>query len=120
MNPEDFEDIFEQYEEVMEYMLENSYIEEIGIDEDGEPIYKMSPEMMKDFPDIFNAHMEVTNELLFSVWQKGYVEMTMTEDGEWLIIPTDVTLNYEEIPNLTKEERLLLWELSEMKKRDYQ
>jgi hypothetical protein len=44
----------------------------------------------------------------------------MTEDGEWLIIPTDVTLNYEEIPNLTKEERLLLWELSEMKKRDDQ
>jgi hypothetical protein len=116
--PDDFSS--EEYEEMMDYMIKNNYIQSVGIDEDGEPIYKMTQDLIEDYPDIFEAHMEFTNELLFSVWQKGYVEMTMTEDGEWIIIPTDVTLNYEEIPNLTKEERLLLWELSEMKKRDDQ
>jgi hypothetical protein len=116
--PDDFS--IEEYDEMMDYMIKHNYIQSVGIDEDGEPIYKMTQDLIEDYPDIFEAHMEFTNELLFSVWQKGYVEMTMTEDGEWLIIPTDVTLNYEEIPNLTKEERLLLWELSEMKKRDDQ
>lgn len=108
----------DEYDDIMGYMLENDYISICGIDEDGEPVYKMTKNLISDFPEIFEAHMEVTNELVFSVWQKGYIEMTMTEDGEWVIIPTDVTLNYEEIENLTKDEKLLLWEISEMKKRD--
>lgn len=110
----------DEYEYLMEYMIENNYVSICGLDEDGEPIYKMTKDLIEDYPEIFEAHMEVTNELVFSVWQKGYLEMTMTEDGEWLIIPTDVTLNYEEIEDLTKDEKLLLWEISEMKKRESQ
>lgn len=117
MDPEFFDDeLFEQYEEVMEYMLENNYIEQVGVDEDGEPIYRMSPQMIQDFPDIFDAHMQVTNEILFSVWQKGYVEMTMTPDGEWLVVPTEETYKFDELDDLSKEERLLLWEITEMKR----
>lgn len=117
MGPEDFEEMFEQYEEIMEYMLENKYVEQVGIDEDGDPIYKMSPKMLKDFPDIFNAHMEVTNELLFSVWQKGYLEMSIDEKGEWIVLPTEATSHFEDFEDLSKEERLLLWEITEMQKR---
>lgn len=103
----------EDLQEIFFYMLENGYMEEVGYDFTGEPIYRMTSKMIKDFPDLFQAHMEATNETIFSLWQKNLLEMKMTEDGEWTVLPTYNTFNYQDLNvDLETEEILLLEEIA--------
>jgi hypothetical protein len=43
--------------------------------------------------------------------------MTIAPNGEWIVVPTEATSHFEEFEDLSKEERLLLWEITEMQKR---
>ena len=119
------EEEYEEYEinegdmdSMFEFMLENGYIEIVTVDKTGEFVYKMTPRMINDFPEIFEEHMELTNELVFSAWQKGFLEMTMDDSANWTIIPSEKTAKYKEYEDeLTNEEYLLLWEINEMMKK---
>jgi hypothetical protein len=116
------EDSFDPYEmseedipDVMMFMLDNGYIDIVGVDDDGEAVYKMTDRMLNDFPEIFEEHLEETNNLVFSVWQKGLLEVVMNEDATWEIQPNAKTKNYEKYSDrITKEEKLLLWEVNQM------
>ena len=112
---EDYEFYQEEADGIFEFMLENGYIEIVTVDKAGDFVYKMTPRMIKDFPEIFEEHMEITNELVFSAWQKGFLEMTMDENANWTIIPSEKTSKYKEYEDdLTNEEYLLLWEINQM------
>lgn len=109
----------EEMQEVFEFLLSNGYIEVATIDQYGELVYKMTPRMIQDFPEIFEEHMEFTNNLVFSVWQKGLIEMSLDEEKGWNIIPSEKTPNYEDYADdLTDEEMLLMWEINQMIDRD--
>ena len=99
------------------YMIENDYIVVVGIDRHGENVYRMTKKMIKDFPEVFEDHLAMTNELVFAAWQKDLVDVTMTEDGEWRIKANEKTLKFEEMSDqLTDEEYLLLMEISRLNK----
>lgn len=101
--------------EMFEFMLENGYIEEVNIDSYNEVVYKMTHKMINDFPEIFKEQTHLTNELVFSVWQKGFIEMTMGDDMQWTIIVCDKTEKYEMfLDELTDDESLLMWEINQM------
>jgi hypothetical protein len=103
----------EDLREIFYYLLDNGYMEEVGYDFTGEPIYKMTPKMLTDFPDLFEAHLAATNETIFALWQKGLLEMNMTSDGEWTVMPTHNTFHYNELDiELQTEEVLLLDEIA--------
>lgn len=113
---DEYEEIsYEEIEDMFGYLLENGYIETVMLDKYGDPVYKMTPKMIRDFPQAFEEHMQFTNNLVFSVWQKGLLEMTMDEEKGWTIIPNQATKNYEDFEDiLTDEEMLLLWEINNM------
>jgi hypothetical protein len=59
--------------------------------------------------------MSFTNELIFDLWTKGFVEVNMDNDAKWRILPNEKTFkfrDYEE--DLTHEEWLLMEEINEM------
>lgn len=101
---------YEDIEYIFMFMLENGYMEEVGLDSSGEPIYRMTPLMYQDFPDLFDQHMQATNEVIFSLWQKNMLEMNMDSNGEWTVIPTDNTLNYKNVDVELEEEEIYLLE----------
>jgi hypothetical protein len=110
---DDFEIEDEDIQEIFIFMLQNGYMEAIGLDSFGEPVYRMTPKMIRDFPDLFDAHLEATNEVIFALWQKGLLEMNMNNDGEWIVVPTYSTFNYKDIDvDLNQEEILMLEEIS--------
>ena len=112
ITPEEMDDLFD-------YLLDNGYIQVATIDHNGDTVYRMTPKMMIDFPEIFEDHMQFTNELVFSVWQKGFIEMTIDEEKGWNIIPCEKTPLYENyLDELTEEERMLMWEINQMMERD--
>jgi hypothetical protein len=118
---DDFDIEDEDIQEIFMFMLENGYMEEIGIDITGEPVYRMTPKMIRDFPDLFDAHLSATNEVIFNLWQKGMLEMNMNNEGEWVVVPTYSTFNYMDMNvDLDQEEILMLEEIAriELEKRD--
>jgi hypothetical protein len=118
---DDFEIEDEDIQEIFIFMLQNGYMEVIGVDSFGEPLYKMTHKMIRDFPDLFDAHLEATNEVIFGLWQKGLLEMNMNNDGEWIVVTTYSTFNYKDMDvDLDQEEILMLEEISriEFEKRD--
>jgi hypothetical protein len=118
---DDFDIEDEDIQEIFMFMLENGYMEEIGIDITGEPVYRMTPKMIRDFPDLFDAHLSATNEVIFNLWQKGMLEMNMNNEGEWVVVPTYSTFNYMDMNvDLDQEEVLMLEEIAriEFEKRD--
>ena len=118
---DDFDIADDDIQEIFMFMLENGYMEEIGIDITGEPVYRMTPKMIRDFPDLFDAHLSATNEVIFNLWQKGLLEMNMNNEGEWVVVPTYSTFNYMDMNvDLDQEEVLMLEEIAriEFEKRD--
>jgi hypothetical protein len=118
---DDFDIEDDDIQEIFMFMLENGYMEEIGIDITGEPVYRMTPKMIRDFPDLFDAHLSATNEVIFNLWQKGMLEMNMNNEGEWVVVPTYSTFNYMDMNvDLDQEEILMLEEIAriEFEKRD--
>lgn len=110
----------EDIHEIFVFMLQNGYMEEVGIDSTGEPVYRMTTKMIRDFPDLFDAHLSATNEVIFSLWQKGMLEMNMNLEGEWVVVPTYSTFNYMDMDvDLDQEELLMLEEIAriELEKR---
>jgi hypothetical protein len=63
---DEFEIEDEDIQEIFIFMLQNGYMEEIGIDITGDPVYRMTPKMIRDFPDLFDAHLSATNEVIFN------------------------------------------------------
>lgn len=118
---DDDDDISEDdIQEIFIFMLQNGYMEQVGIDSTGEPVYRMTTKMVRDFPDLFDAHLAATNEVIFSLWQKGMLEMNMNSEGEWIVVPTYSTFNYMDMNvDLDSEELLMLEEIAriELEKR---
>lgn len=76
--PEDIADIFD-------YMIEMGYMKVVGLTEDGVPLYKFSAELLA-MPEFYAIHEQITNDILFNIWNKGYIEMNpVDEDGNWNI-----------------------------------
>ena len=73
----------EEIAEMFEYLISEGYIEVIGETVSGEPLYKFSKELM-EIPEFMEVHQAITNDLLFNIWNKGFIEMNpMNEDGDW-------------------------------------
>ena len=73
----------EEIAEMFEYLISEGYIEVIGETVSGEPLYKFSRELM-EIPEFMEVHQAITNDLLFNIWNKGFIEMNpMNEDGDW-------------------------------------
>lgn len=106
---------YDDDEEFFLDLLENGYIEMVMFDErTGEPVYKMTKKMIEEFPEVFQEHMSFTNELVFSVWQKGFLEVTMLDDGSWNILPNEKTKVFRDYEDeLTNEEWTLMAEIND-------
>jgi hypothetical protein len=75
----------EDISRVIDYLLENGLMEEIAQSEDGTPLYRFSEELL-DMPEFAEIHEALTNDMLFNIWQKGYIEMyPINEEGDWKI-----------------------------------
>jgi hypothetical protein len=113
---EDFEEFFEYGEEdLFFYMLENGYLVMAGLDKNNEPLYRMTQKMIEDFPDLFHEHMSFTNELIFDLWTKGFVEVSMDDEAKWRILPNEKTFKFKDHEEeLTDEEWLLMEEINDM------
>lgn len=72
----------EALDEIISMLVEMGALALSGQSEDGEPIYKVTPECQEIFPDFYELHQSDVNTTLNSLWQLGIVEVEFDENGE--------------------------------------
>lgn len=98
-------------EELVEYLLSIGALEYVFDDEDGEPIYRLTPDAKDLVPELYEEHTKDFNSVVFSLWRKNFIDVVFDEDGEPLIGINDNTINEDMVKELGREEREALQEI---------
>lgn len=73
----------EEISDIIKHMVDEGLMEIVNYTEDGEPLYRFSEELLS-MPEFLEIHESITNDILFNIWNKGFIEMNpVNEDGDW-------------------------------------
>lgn len=98
-------------EDLVEYLLSIGALEYIFDDEDGEPVYRMTPEAKDIVPNLYEDHMKDFNAVVFSLWSKDMLDVVFDDDGEPMIGISSNSLDEKKVKQLDKQEREVLQEI---------
>lgn len=81
MDDEDISMEFEDDDEFVDFLIEMCVLEEEGLDEDGEILYKYNFEKMKEvMPQLYEEIMEGVNEKMLNLYEMGLVTVEYDEN----------------------------------------
>ena len=75
-----FEPSEDNLDEIFNIMLSLGALEISGIDDDNEPIYRVTEKCKDLFPEFYAMHQETVNQITFELWKLGVVDITFHED----------------------------------------
>jgi hypothetical protein len=75
-----FEPNEEDIDELFDAMLAIGALEIIDIDDDNEPIYRVTEKCKDLFPEFYAMHQETVNQITFDLWKLGVVEIIFYDD----------------------------------------
>lgn len=96
---------------MIQYLLSIGALEHVFDDEDGDPVYRMTPEAQDMVPDLYEEHIKEFNVVVFSLWEKEMLDVTFDEDGSPMIGINENSLNEEMYDKLERDEREALQEI---------
>ncbi len=115
--PFDDEDFYEEefdqekLDDIMEYLIQDGYLLETGLDENGEALYQTTQKFSRDFPDMFQEQISETNVTIYELWMMGLLDVTVREDvNDWVVIVTDKTMNCD-LDLLTRDQKNVIMQL---------
>ena len=113
-NNEDFyEEDFDQdrLDDLMKYLIEDGYLLETGLDENGEALYQTTQKFSEDFPDMFEEQISETNITIYELWMMGLLDVTVKEEiNDWVVIVTDKTMNCD-LSTLSQDQKNVILQL---------
>jgi hypothetical protein len=113
-NNEDFyEEDFDQdrLDDLMRYLIEDGYLLETGLDENGEALYQTTQKFSEDFPDMFEEQISETNITIYELWMMGLLDVTVKEEiNDWVVIVTDKTMNCD-LSTLSQDQKNVILQL---------
>jgi len=113
MSPEE-EEYIENY---IDYLISEGALKYIGIDHNNEPIYTVTKKCQEILPELYDEHIQKTDDATFSLWQKGIVEIEFTEDEQLVRLTKDsAELYLEHRNNLSSDEMEVLYVLADSNK----
>lgn len=115
--PFDDEDFYEEdfdqdrLDDLMRYLIQDGYLLETGLDENGEALYQTTPKFSQDFPDMFEEQISETNITIYELWMMGLLDVTVKEDvNDWVVIVTDKTMSCD-LSTLTQDQKNVILQL---------
>jgi len=113
-NNEDFyEEDFDQdrLDDLMKYLIEDGYLLETGLDENGEALYQTTSKFRENFPDMFEEQISETNITIYELWMMGLLDVTVKEEiNDWIVIVTEKTMNCD-LSTLTQDQKNVILQL---------
>jgi len=113
-NNEDFyEEDFDQdrLDDLMRYLIEDGYLLETGLDENGEALYQTTNKFSENFPDMFKEQISETNITIYELWMMGLLDVTVKEEiNDWVVIVTEKTMDCD-LSTLTQDQKNVILQL---------
>lgn len=103
-------------DELIQYLLSIGALEFSFLDDDGNDVYKLTPEAKHLVPSLYEEHIKDFNSNIFLLWNQGLLDLTFDNDGDPLIAVNENSYNEELTKSLEKEEKdvlreiVILWE----------
>jgi hypothetical protein len=103
----------EYIEAFIEYLIFEGALEYIGIDHNDEPIYTVTKKCQEILPELYEEHIQKTDDATFSLWQKGLVEIEFTENEQFVsLTKNSAELYLENKQSLSSDEMEVLFILA--------
>ena len=96
-------------DEIIEKMMESGYIEEVGLNAVGEPLYRITPLFYEEQSHLVEQIKKIDSDLLNSLWFKEYIDLMMDEDGLSYIYLNDKSDKWINSNDLNEEERAMMY-----------
>lgn len=90
----------------VDWAVEHGYLEEC-VDELGKVRYRVTNKMYEERPDVAREWEGLVSKTIFSLWDKGFIEIDFLEGGT-VIYPLPDPAKFEEIDTLSPIERDVL------------
>lgn len=102
----------EEYNNIVQMLIDAGALELTGFDEKSNQFtYGLTPKCQELFPELWEEHFKVVNELAFGLWQKGIIEMQFASDGVPMVMLTKEAVELKD--SLPDEERFFIENLIE-------
>lgn len=96
-------------EELIKMMLEKGYIEEVGLNPVGDPLYKVTELFYTEQSEVVEWMRQQDSDILSGLWFKGYIDLKMSEDGLGFIYLTSKSDTWVEAEDLTEDEKSMMY-----------
>lgn len=96
-------------EDMIKILLDKGYIEMIGYNPVGDPIYKITPLFYEEQEEVIEYMKQVDSDIMNSLWFKGYLDLKMSNDGDAYIYLTDKSENWVKTEDLTEDEKSMMY-----------
>lgn len=93
-------------EEIPQKFIDQGYFE-VELNEFGEKRYKATDKLYEDYPEVGEEWDHMIGDAVFSLWNKGFIEINFTNDG-LMMHPLPDTEKFNEIDTLNSIEREIL------------
>jgi chromosome segregation and condensation protein ScpB len=96
-------------DEMISVMIEKGYLEEAGINEAGDPLYKITKKFYDEQADLVEWMKQKDSDVLSSLWFKGFIDLKMSEEGMGYIYTTGISNTWLDSEELTEDEKSMMY-----------
>jgi hypothetical protein len=82
---EEDEEMKSHVNRIFQIMVEEGAIELTGLNDDGEPVYRITPECLEIFPEFYSSFTEQINNVATTLWELNIVGMTFNEELDTVV-----------------------------------
>lgn len=94
--------------DVLEKLILAGAVEVAGLDPNGEFLYAFTPDLPKIFPEFYEHVSRHYSAAITDLWSNGYIDITLDENGEEIVMLNDKSTNPEELSKLDIPGRTLM------------
>ena len=96
-------------DQIVDWLLKNEYVEEIGANILGEPVYKFTKKFHSEQAELIKQIRLTESDLISSLWFKNFIDVRITDEGQTLIYLTDKSDLWYSSDELSEEEKSMMY-----------
>lgn len=104
---------------IIAQLLEMGVLEIRGYDSiSNQFTYNITPRCKELYPELFEEHFKMINDLAFKLWSKDLIELTFDKDGVPMVMPKNIEYTRSVMYALPEDERFFLENLLDKYEKD--
>jgi hypothetical protein len=104
---------------IIAQLLEMGVLEIRGYDSiSNQFTYNITPRCKELYPELFEEHFKMINDLAFKLWSKDLIELTFNKDGVPMVMPKNIEYTRSVMYALPEDERFFLENLLDKYEKD--